>query len=112
MKKLAAVAVIVLGCRVAKCQDVAGGISPMAQDSKEIVLGVRDTGGMGMLSLKKPVGNWGRGMWDTAGNEGRGMAGDTIREVSMATGWGSKADTVPRFDWNQGLPAWKQPFPY
>ncbi|WP_431214793.1 hypothetical protein ACQ86N_08570 [Puia sp. P3] len=77
MKKLAAVVVIVLGCRVARCQDVTGGVSPMVRDSNVVV-----------------------------------VSRDTIREVSMATGWGSKADTVPRFNWSQGLPAWKQPFPY
>ncbi|MBS1660171.1 MAG: phosphatase PAP2 family protein [Bacteroidetes bacterium] len=39
-------------------------------------------------------------------------SGDTLREVSISTGWGSKADTVPRIDWSRGLPAYKQPFPY
>lgn len=37
---------------------------------------------------------------------------DTLREVSVVTGWGSKSDTVPRIDWSKGLPAYKQPFPY
>src|ERR1700744_3452114 len=35
---------------------------------------------------------------------------DTIKEVSVATGWGSRADTVPRFNWHQDI-AWKKPFP-
>jgi PAP2 superfamily len=35
---------------------------------------------------------------------------DTIKEVSVATGWGSRPDTVPRFDWHKDI-AWKRPFP-
>ena len=42
---------------------------------------------------------------------GIGSAGsDTIKEVSVAPGWGSRTDTVPRFDWHQDI-AWKKPFP-
>lgn len=104
MKKLAAVVVILLGCRVAQCQSTAGGISPMAQNSIRIGSGFREPMSGGVLEGVEIAG-------DTAG-EGLRLTGDTIREVSMVTGWGSKADTVPRFNWNQGLPAWKQPFPF
>lgn len=65
MKKLVAVVVIIIGCKVAQCQNV---------DMKN--------------------------------------AGDPIREVSVTTGWGSKADSVPNHSWHQPVPAWKAPFPY
>lgn len=85
MKKLLAVVIIIIGCKVAECQE-AGMVKPPAVDT------TRKIGpAAGMV---KPA------------------AGDTIREVSMTAGWGSKVDTVPRFNWRQQLPAWKQPFPY
>jgi hypothetical protein len=68
MKRLAAVAVILIGCKMANCQ--------------------------------------------SAEATARSMNSDTIKEVSISTGWGSKADTVPKFDWNYKQPAYKQPFPF
>ncbi|HMI61901.1 MAG TPA: phosphatase PAP2 family protein [Puia sp.] len=78
MKRLAAVVFILIGCKVAKCQDI--------DTTARLVIG--------NAGIVKPA------------------AGDTIREVSMTAGWGSKTDTVPRFDWHQKLPAYKQPFPF
>ncbi len=77
MKRLAAVVVILIGCKVAKCQNT--------DTTARLV--------MEKAGIVKPA------------------AGDTIREISLATGWGSKRDTVPVFDWHQKLPAYKQPFP-
>src|SRR5882757_2150993 len=78
MKRLAAVVVILIGCKVANCQNI--------DTTARLV--IENAG------IVKPA------------------TGDTIKEISMTPGWGSKADTIPRFDWRQKLPAYKQPFPF
>jgi|GEM_PF-161430 len=111
MKRLAAVVVILFGCKVAICQNTdttarlviganvneaglavgqkAGAATPAAEKAGAVTPAAEKTGNM------KPA------------------TGDTIREISVTalTGGGSKADTIPRFDWRQKLPAYKQPFP-
>src|SRR6187402_1718391 len=37
---------------------------------------------------------------------------DTLREISITPLAGIRSDTIPRFNWNQGLPAYKNAFPY
>jgi membrane-associated phospholipid phosphatase len=39
-------------------------------------------------------------------------APDTLREISITPTAAVRPDTVPRFSWNQGLPAYKNAFPY
>ncbi len=43
-------------------------------------------------------------------DSGRISCADTIREISVATGWGSKAETGPRGDGQKDM-AGKRPFP-
>jgi hypothetical protein len=91
MKKLAAVVVIVIGCKMANCQGV-------------------DTTARFVIGGKNNEASPASGRVDNKAGIVK-PAGDTIREISLTTGWGSKPDTVPVFNWRQKLPAWKQPFP-
>jgi membrane-associated phospholipid phosphatase len=69
--------------------------------------------GMGMVARSQPVG----GTVPRVGTVGAVASGavaggsDTIKEVSVVTGWGSRVDSVPRrIDWDKQL-SWKKPFP-
>jgi membrane-associated phospholipid phosphatase len=62
--------------------------------------------GMGMVARSQPAVG-GKGGRDSA----MAVGVDTIKEVSVATGWGSRTDSVPRrIDWDRQL-SWKKPFP-
>ncbi len=69
--------------------------------------------GMRMVARSQPVGGTvGVGTVPGVAAVGAVAGGaDTIKEVSVATGWGSRADSVPRrIDWTRQL-SWKKPFP-
>lgn len=115
MKKLAAVVVIAIGCKVAKCQgvDTTARLNFIRPDSGSMSRVV--TGKAGFEASGGKVGD-GRFVIGKEGLEKGGVgvgktADDPIREISVATGWGYKRDTVPTINWNLTRPAWRQPFP-
>jgi hypothetical protein len=99
---------------VAKCQDIdttarlvienAGIVKPATGDT------IREQPSNAKVADEKEQGTTLRRSPMTAG---WGSKSDTIKEISVTAvmGGGSKMDTVPRFDWHQKLPAYKQPFP-